>query len=959
ITTEQIMAFMANPATEATLKKLLNQLLMSGMPMPLDNQSTDFRRLQEELLKSTQGLQGFENRMNMGGRQFGDENRLSREQVDARERNYGIDLGKSEPKGQDRSNFFGGALERKESMPSGPESSWQQKGRWSQPGGLGSENIREMDDRRQDRMGERMEIREGSGGPRYDISADNRGNSTFQAPFDVTPNFTSGLQFPNAFNTGQDPMQSVMQTGVGSEQWPSVNDQNLQSYMYGMDTSASFIPSFTVEPPPPSQPRPSLSEKPSGCQTIFIGGLADTITEDIMRQLFLPCGAIESVRISLGKGGKKFSHLRFIDPASVDLAVGYSGYKLFIGNGEQRSGGRMHVDHAKSREDEKEYEKVLRAREREARHVKDENEKPLVLYTEGTAADLMQNIRSSSGFHDSLETLEQWLERGECTRRSSSTFYNLLSAVHSHIKRLVKEKMEHEEIVERQKHEQTERAKLIMAQGAGILNIFKAASKKRCWDHFSKAQRRNIDEWHQQVEKEIKISEEQQMENRQEVGMDLDDELDHTQSTSETSQPEDEETGEPKAKQPKTQDFEECTQASLEAQDIKFRAQNAGLKALARKNASLMWEVEGYKNEMVTLKERFANVFQDKDLQIARLMTAVQGLQNFFQHVTLNTPEVTLLFVTNTSNIEVEVVKESTEYRETDTAEHDTVDQTSELNNLETKSSETDAEEQPEKAEEQPEKAEEQPEKAEEQPEKASQKKAEEQPEKAEEQPEKASQKKAEEQPEKAEEQPEKASQKKAEELPEKASQKKAKRGRKRKEGNTDQEVTEESETSETNVEKQPEKASQKKAKRGRKKKEVKTDQEVTEESEVSEQVTVAEAVATGDEENQVEAMTTMTEGETKAEDEHGESVSPHSTRHTDVVRLTSKEMSVVGLLCSYLQVCPYGATTEQVLVHIQRQVPGVTSEDLAKLLDSLPMIFVGDGLEFCNKTWKFKQLSK
>jgi len=37
---------------------------------------------------------------------------------------------------------------------------------------------------------------------------------------------------------------------------------------------------------------------------------------------------------------------------------------------------------------------------------------------------------------------------------------------------------------------------------------------------------------------------------------------------------------------------------------------------LARKNASLMWEVEGYKNEMVTLKERFANVFQDKDLQV-------------------------------------------------------------------------------------------------------------------------------------------------------------------------------------------------------------------------------------------------------------------------------------------------------------------------------------------------------
>lgn len=85
--------------------------------------------------------------------------------------------------------------------------------------------------------------------------------------------------------------------------------------------------------------------------------------------------------------------------------------------------------------------------------------------------------------------------------------------------------------------------------------------------------------------------------------------------------------------------------------------------------------------------------------------------------------------------------------------------------------------------------------------------------------------------------------------------------------------------------------------------------------------------------------------------------INTHSACHTGVIRLSSQEMTVVGLLCSYLQICPYGATSGQVLHHIQRQVPGVTAEGLEKVLSGLPMIFKGDGLEFLNKTWKFKQV--
>lgn len=77
----------------------------------------------------------------------------------------------------------------------------------------------------------------------------------------------------------------------------------------------------------------------------------------------------------------------------------------------------------------------------------------------------------------------------------------------------------------------------------------------------------------------------------------------------------------------------------------------------------------------------------------------------------------------------------------------------------------------------------------------------------------------------------------------------------------------------------------------------------------------------------------------------------------TKVLRLTSLDMTVVGLLCSYLQICPYGATTEQVVSHMQRHIPSVLPQRLEELLDGLPMLFSGDGLEFYNKTWTFKNI--
>lgn len=190
-------------------------------------------------------------------------------------------------------------------------------------------------------------------------------------------------------------------------------------------------------------------------------------------------------------------------------------------------------------------------------------------------------------------------------------------------------------------------------------------------------------------------------------------------------------------------------------------------------------------------------------------------------------------------------------------------------------------------------------------------------------------------------------------------------------------EITQEGKPSETG--KQPEKSDQKKGKtevkkgvrtrkRGRKK-----EKEVAEESEGSEQMsqdsqsTDTETMdksmikggktTTGVKEESVTATNVTDDVKTAGEEKAGNPGNPNSACQTGVVRLSSQDMTVVGLLCSYLQICPYGATAEQVLYHIQRQAPGVTAEDLEKVLEGLPMIFKGDGLEFLNKTWKFKQV--
>ena len=74
-------------------------------------------------------------------------------------------------------------------------------------------------------------------------------------------------------------------------------------------------------------PPPTTRERPPGCRTIFVGGLPENTTEELLTEIFENCGRICSIRMSK----KNFAHIRFELEESVDRAIYISGmfYILF------------------------------------------------------------------------------------------------------------------------------------------------------------------------------------------------------------------------------------------------------------------------------------------------------------------------------------------------------------------------------------------------------------------------------------------------------------------------------------------------------------------------------------------------------------------------------------------------------------------------------------------------------
>lgn len=349
--------------------------------------------------------------------------------------------------------------------------------------------------------------------------------------------------------------------------------------------------SCVLFPPNPQAPLPTTRERPLGCRTVFVGGLVENVSEEVLKEIFERCGTIITIRMSK----KNFAHVRFERECSVDSAIQFSGYRIRLNNQKaadavNNSSGRLHVDFAQARDDQYEYECQARRLERELRHrQRIEEEKwrppsppPVPHYAEHEAHVVVEQLKNEERFGRAVQILATWLERGDCSKRNSNGFYSMIQSAHSHLRRLGAEKSQLEEEAKRT-HEMLRQKFLHLTTQLGEMErLFQAASHQKAWDHFTKAQRKSLESWRKHV-------------------ADLKSEPTVEFLTSGT----------------KTDDNMEFSDSeSDEPRRYKSDASEKNIANLKEENDSLRCQLEAYKNEVETVRSDLKTELQVKEQHI-------------------------------------------------------------------------------------------------------------------------------------------------------------------------------------------------------------------------------------------------------------------------------------------------------------------------------------------------------
>ncbi|XP_064412869.1 ecto-NOX disulfide-thiol exchanger 1 [Latimeria chalumnae] len=363
--------------------------------------------------------------------------------------------------------------------------------------------------------------------------------------------------------------------------------------------------SCTLFPPNPNLPPPSTRERPPGCKTVFVGGLPENATEEIIREVFEQCGDITALR----KSKKNFCHIRFAEEYMVDKAIYLSGYRMRLGSStDKKDSGRLHVDFAQARDDFYEWECKQRMLAREERHRRKLEEKmlrppsppPIMHFSEHESSLLAEKLKDDSKFSEAIMVLITWIERGEVNRRTANQFYSMVQSANSHVRRLINEKAAHEQEMEQAKEQFKNALARILTQFEEIVAVFNAATRQKAWDHFSKAQRKNIDMWRKQSEELRNAQSEELMGIRREEEMDMSDD-----------------------------DSEEVPNKKMKVDESALAAQAYALK---EENDSLRWQLDAYRNEVELLKQEQGQLQHTAENhttehQLKFLQQAMQGMQ--------------------------------------------------------------------------------------------------------------------------------------------------------------------------------------------------------------------------------------------------------------------------------------------------------------------------------------------
>ncbi|ODM95530.1 Ecto-NOX disulfide-thiol exchanger 1, partial [Orchesella cincta] len=387
--------------------------------------------------------------------------------------------------------------------------------------------------------------------------------------------------------------------------------------------------SCTLFPPNPNAPPPTTRDKPPGCRTVFVGGLPENVTEDIVREIFDRCGEITTIRMSK----KNFCHIRFEMEQFVELALYLSGYRIRIGsNSDSANIGRLHVDYAQARDDLYEWECRQRQLLREQRHrerleqerLQPPSPPPTVHYSDHEATNVAERIKGDDTFMKAIQTLFTWLEKGECLKRNSNTFYSMIQSTNSQIRRLLNEKSQYEDEFQRAKDLMRQRMTGMLMQFTQIEKIFSAACQRKVWDHFSKAQRKNIEVWRKQAAEIKNVLLEEALNER------ADEEMEFSDLESESGQS-NKENGEPRAKKMRLT-VEENAKTVHQLKVFSFLQLDfthfSPFSLYQEENDALRCQLEASKNEVDLIKADLRSELEMKDQQLRSLQQQVLDVQS-------------------------------------------------------------------------------------------------------------------------------------------------------------------------------------------------------------------------------------------------------------------------------------------------------------------------------------------
>lgn len=361
----------------------------------------------------------------------------------------------------------------------------------------------------------------------------------------------------------------------------------------------------TLFPPNPNLPPPSTRERPPGCKTVFVGGLPENATEEIIQEVFEQCGEITAIR----KSKKNFCHIRFQEEFMVDKAIYLSGYRMRLGSStDKKDSGRLHVDFAQARDDFYEWECKQRMFAREERHrrklevdwIRPPSPPVVMHYSDHEANVLAEKLKDDGQFSEAIAVLLTWIERGDVNRRSANHFYAMVQSANSHVRRLINEKATHEDEMEQAKEKFKTALTGILHQFEQIVAVFNASSRQKAWDHFSKAQRKNIDIWRKHCEELRNVHSEQLMGIRREEEMEMSDD-----------------------------DNSDIPNKKVRVDESALAAQAYALK---EENDSLRWQLDAYRNEVELLKQEKGPLSRTEDSltrnqQLQALQQTMQSMQ--------------------------------------------------------------------------------------------------------------------------------------------------------------------------------------------------------------------------------------------------------------------------------------------------------------------------------------------